>query len=191
MSEQLIAPKALTPEKLLDVFKGAGMESELMEDGDVMVTSTIDLAQYGSPSGGPGAGELVVKKKNSGGFSAAMYVETSEAETRPLDPVLTFVRRVDLRAAPTDGEFSHVRFQKVRTMEGLDPGDSDNQARDFCNRVNRSQRFTRAWALEGTDQYVTDWFIPVIGTGISAQSLVRALQLFAHAAGAIQRGEYD
>lgn len=155
-SNRFIAPADLTPENLLAVFKGAGMEAEL-DDGDVKVTSDRRVA---------------------------VAQEMEKMKVMALGPYSARVTTRDCSVAKDQGA-THIVFVHHPPRPAWDQA----RVNAWCNWVNSSQRYVKASSYE--ESVKVDWWIPVLGVGISAGTLVSSLALYFYTLGSIYSGEFD
>ncbi len=71
----------------------------------------------------------------------------------------------------------------------LGPGTNSMEVRvlQFCNRINAGMPAVRASSDDG-ETFTLDWHVPVVGGGISRQSLIDALGIFFDITGSIRAG---
>lgn len=118
----------------------------------------------------------------SPGVELEMSADRETVVHEPLDVVVQLSERDDVGVLTVGFVIGGCR---------LEPGTDSMEERilQFCNRINAGMPAVRASSDDG-ETFTLDWHVPVVGGGISRQSLVDALGLFFDATGLIRCGGY-
>lgn len=116
----------------------------------------------------------------SPGIELEMSADRETDVHEPLDVVVQISEREDVGVLAVGFVIGGCR---------LGPGTDSMEVRvlQFCNRINAGMPAVRACS-DDAETFTLDWHVPVVGGGISRQSLVDALGLFFDITGSIRAG---
>lgn len=111
-----------------------------------------------------------------------MSADSETVVHEPLDVVVQISERDDVGVLAVGFVLGGCRLKSGT-------GSMEARILQFCNRINAGMPAVRASSGDG-ETFTLDWHVPVVGGGISRQSLVDALGLFFEVAGSIRAGDH-